>query len=309
MGRGGDSPSPSPLPSREGGNDLVDRTLVTRCRKARERGALAPALVATFQERILSHYRRHKRPFPWRETRDPYHIVVSEVMLQQTQTDRVAVKFPEFIAAFPTVSALAAAPLAEVLRVWQGMGYNRRAVSLKRLAETVCAAHGGAVPRVPEKLVTLPGIGPATAASIAAYAFNRPTVFIETNIRAVYIHFFFADGARVRDDELVPLVTATLYRTNPSRWYNALMDYGVMLKKQFSNPARRSHHHRPQSRFEGSRRQVRGRIVRHLLAHPNAALGELASAIGHARDRVAEVIGELVGEGMVSKSRGRYVIA
>ncbi len=287
----------------------MGRALVARCRKARERGALTPGVVAAFQERILTHYRRHKRPFPWRATRDPYHIVVAEIMLQQTQTDRVAVKFPEFIAAFPTFSALAAAPLAEVLRVWQGMGYNRRAKALHGIAQKVVAEYNGKLPRDVEKLEGFPGIGPHTAASIAAYAFNKPVAFLETNIRTIYIHFFFGDETEVHDNDLRPLVEQTVYRENPNRWYNALMDYGTMIKKEIGNVSRRSSHYTKQSRFEGSRRQVRGKIVRHLLAHPNAALGDLAAAIGHARDRVAEIIDELVGEGMVRATRGRYAIA
>ena len=152
------------------------------------------AAIRKFRSIIYGYYRKHRRDFPWRRTTDPYHILVSEIMLQQTQVGRVAEKFPEFIGAFPSIRDLARAPLGRVLTVWQGMGYNRRARYLHDLAKRVTAEHGGSVPDDPGALVKLPGIGKATAASIGAFAFNRPTLFIETNIRAVFIPFFLPRG-------------------------------------------------------------------------------------------------------------------
>lgn len=224
-----------------------------------------------FQKIIYGYYREHARQFPWRMSRDPYHILVSEIMLQQTQTERVAQKYEQFITEFPDFSTLACAPLQKVLSVWQGLGYNRRAISLKTIARTVMEEFGACLPPDVELLKTLPGIGQATASAICAFAFNKPTVFIETNIRRVFIHFFFPHRDMVKDAEILPLVEMTLDKSNPREWYYALMDYGVMLKKelhltQLRNPNRRSAHYQLQSPFEGSNRQIRGMILKTLIA-------------------------------------------
>jgi A/G-specific adenine glycosylase len=184
------------------------------------------------------------------------------------------------------------------------MGYNRRARYLHELARRVVAEHGGSVPDDPEVLATLPGIGKATAASICAFAFNRPTLFIETNIRAVFIHFFFHDATNVSDRDILPLAEAALDRKRPHDWYSALMDYGSMLKKRHPNPSRRSAHHQRQSPFEGSRRQVRGRVLRALLAEPGMSRARLAAAVGVPAKELGPVIDELVLEGLVRK-KGR----
>ncbi|MFA5354028.1 MAG: hypothetical protein WC291_07350, partial [Thermodesulfovibrionales bacterium] len=238
-------------------------TLGTDEQKLRELLAtegVTPRTVSLFQSIIKGHYRKQGRKMPWRETDDPYRIVVSEVMLQQTQVERVMGKYAEFIALFPDFPSLAAAPLQEVLAAWQGMGYNRRAISLQRLAVRVMEEHGGILPASPELLAKLPGIGKATASSIAAFAFNSPTVFIETNIRRVFIHFFFHDRDDVKDTEIYPLVELTLDRQDPRQWYYGLMDYGSLFRKTRHNPNRKSAHYSKQSRFEGSRRQLRGRV-------------------------------------------------
>jgi len=234
-----------------------------------------------FIDTIKSYYRSHKRAFAWRDVENPYYVLVSEIMLQQTQTYRVAPKFEEFIARFPSIEALAQAPLAAVLTAWQGLGYNRRAKFLHLTAQHIVAQHGGVVPADPMALKECPGIGPATAASIVAFSYDKPTLFIETNIRAVFIHFFFPEAEKVSDAELWPLIEATLDREEPRQWYYALMDYGVMLKKVHKNPSRRSKHHVVQSKFEGSRRQVRGAVVRVLtqFARP-LVLAELHELVG-----------------------------
>ena len=175
-------------------------------------------------------------------------------MLQQTQTDRVLKKYGLFLRMFPDWRALAAASLRKILFAWQGLGYNRRALALKRAAEKVIKEWNGDLPSSIETLGTLPGIGPATASAVAAFAFNAPAVFIETNIRAVFIRFFFKRKKHVRDDEILPFIAQTLDRYNPRRWYWALMDYGAMLKKKYPNLSHRSAGYRTQSRFRGSRR-------------------------------------------------------
>jgi A/G-specific adenine glycosylase len=234
--------------------------------------------------------------------------VVSEVMLQQTQADRVADKFEAFIRRFPTIWSLASAGLAEVLAAWQGLGYNRRGMMLHGLARKIVSEHGGAVPDTEDELVMLPGIGRATAAAICVYAFNRPLVYIETNIRAVFIHFFFHDRGDVPDGQIRPLVEVTLDRSSPYHWYSALMDYGAMLKKSNVNPGRKSAHYQKQSRFEGSRRQVRGLVLKSLLENPGQALDTIAIAAGRDIETVAEVVEGMVAEGIITKSGGLYRI-
>lgn len=218
--------------------------------------------IETFTQSIWDFYTRHGRTFSWRNTNNPYHIVVSEIMLQQTQTQRVAEKYEPFIAQFPTWHTLATASIHAVLTAWQGLGYNRRALFLHAIAKLVIEQHRGALPDDPTVLVQFPGIGQATAASICAFAFNKPTVFIETNIRTVFIHFFFKDAPKVSDAQLLPLVACTVDAIHPRAWYYALMDYGVMLKKSGYNLNMRSKHYTKQSKFQGSDRQIRGAIVR-----------------------------------------------
>lgn len=266
---------------------------------------LHPEQISVFQKSVLNYYRRNGRSLPWRKTIDPYQILVSEIMLQQTQVDRVIPKFEAFIKRFPDPAALAAAPLRDVLAMWQGLGYNRRAQALHRCAILIVSAYDGRLPDTREGLQTLPGIGPYTAAAVCVFAYNQPCVFIETNIRAVYIHCFFSEENKVRDAQLEPFITATLYKRNPRRWYNALMDYGVFLKKEHGNPARRSRHHSVQSRFEGSDRQIRGMIIRILGETEEMNTRELMRRIGTEPERVRAIIDQLAGEGLVVINRTR----
>lgn len=204
----------------------------------------------------------HHRDFIWRQTRDPYEILVSEVMLQQTQTARVEGYYPRWLKRFPTVDALAAAPLADVLASWQGLGYNRRARMLKEACEACSRRWDGALPEDKAALLSLPGIGPATAAGVRVFAYGVPDRYLETNVRAVFLHELFSGIEDVPDRAIVPLVDATCDQADPRRWYYDLMDYGSYLKKTVPNPSRASRHHAVQSAFEGSRRQKRSFILR-----------------------------------------------
>lgn len=187
-------------------------------------------------------------------------------MLQQTQVLRVIPKYRAFLKTFPKIQALNRAPLAMVLKVWQGMGYNRRALALKRLAKIVVERFGGKIPANAEALASLPGVGPGTAGAIMAFAFNQRVAFIETNIRRVFLHFFFRKSTRVRDRDILKKIAATRPRQNIRAWYYALMDYGAAAMKSIPNPNRKSRHYARQSRFEGSRRELRGRVIRELAA-------------------------------------------
>ena len=261
-----------------------------------------------FRKLIYEHYRLHGRVLPWRLTWDPYCVFVSEVMLQQTQVGRVLDKYGEFIEAFPDFPALADAPLAGILRLWQGLGYNRRALWLKDAATAVVDRFSGSLPSSPEALAALPGIGPATAASIVSFAFNEPVVFIETNVRTVFIHFFFHGTDWVRDSEIRPLVAQTLDRCDPRTWYYALMDYGTMLKKEGEKGHRRSAGYRRQSPFQGSDRQVRGAILRLLVDGKTLPEAVLIDLLQSPEEKVRRNLGDLQSEGFVRESEEGYTI-
>lgn len=269
------------------------------------------------------------RDLPWRHIDDAYAVLVSEVMLQQTQVKRVERFWRRFLEAFPTIDALAAASTSDVLELWQGLGYNRRALALKKTADVCSAEFGGKLPRGYDDLVALPGIGPATAAGVRAFAYEEPGVYLETNVRAVFLHDVFPDCDKVSDRELAPLVAdvcpaaptgrgpADVARAgaagrdplaSPRDWYYALLDYGAHLKATGANPTRRSAHYTRQSAFEGSRRQKRSWIVRRVLAEPNGVkvtqvLVELNRAEEKAGRPVVDdgefrsIVADLAGEG------------
>jgi A/G-specific adenine glycosylase len=220
-------------------------------------------------------------------------------MLQQTQVARVLERYPRWLQRFSDFPTLAQATTAEVLEEWQGMGYNRRALWLHGIAKVVREE----LSHDPVELVKLPGIGPNTAGSIAAFAFNAPVVFIETNIRRVFLHELFANELGVDDKQLMPLIAETLDRQNPREWYYALMDYGAYLAKAVPNPNRRSKHHTVQSKFEGSRRQLRGEILRQLLVRPRTV--EEFELID---DRLAQTLEVLSREGFIVLSEGIYAV-
>ena len=274
--------------------------------------ALSAAAVDRFRARVYAHYRRHQRALEWRTTRDPYAILVSEVMLQQTQVARVAHYYPRFLARFPDPATLARAPLRAVLEQWSGLGYNRRAQALQRAALALVRDHGGSIPADRDALQRLPGIGPATAGALLAFAFERPVVFIETNIRRVYLDQFFPDTTTVPDRALLPLVACTLDRAHPRRWYYALMDFGAALGRRGPNPNRRSAHYTRQSPFAGSTRQLRGFVVRLLTARRCLHYDELRARCVASRlttdpgERLATVIDALVSERILER-RGAHV--
>ncbi len=251
---------------------------------------------------------------PWRETHDPYLVTVSEFMLQQTQVSRVARAYPEFVRRFPSWRALAESRPAEVVRQWQGLGYNRRALYLHRTACEVRDRFGGELPPDQAELATLPGIGWNTAGAVCAFACGMPAVFIETNIRRVFLQWFFADRSGISDRQLLPVVEAALDRRDPRRWYWALMDYGTMLKEALPNPNRRSAHYARQSPFAGSRRQVRGAILRLLADGDGRGLDEIAASVGEAlpaethKHPIEAILADLEKEGFLVAEEGRYLL-
>jgi len=225
--------------------------------------------VKKFQTKIWDFYSNNKRSFPWRNTKDPYKILVSEIMLQQTQTSRVTEKYNSFTQELPTTTSLAHASQVKVLHLWHGLGYNRRALFLKKASEIICLhKRERDFFSDPDFLINLPGVGPNTAGAIYVFSTNKPYVFIETNIRRVFIHEFFPDKENVSDNKLLPMIFRTLPKSNFRNWYYALMDYGAYLGKTIPNPNKKSAHYTIQSKFEGSQRQARGNILKLLLSKP-----------------------------------------
>lgn len=270
---------------------------------------LTPKQVKTFQAQIWAFYGHSGRhDLPWRKTKNPYKILVSEVMLQQTQAARVLEKYPQFLKAFPNVRVLADAPLSRVLSVWQGMGYNRRARFLRETAQTIMREHHGRVPKTEEALRALPGIGHYTANAILTFAHNEPRVFIETNIRRIFIHHFFKDKQNISDKEILPFVERTLDTKDPREWYYALMDYGAHLPKVARrNPNTQSKHYAKQSTFKGSLRELRGNIIR-ALADKQATLASL-KRICDDDSRVKDALDLLIKDKLIQYEKRKYKLA
>jgi A/G-specific adenine glycosylase len=265
--------------------------------------------IGTFQDTIYASYKKEGRVFPWRKDTRPWGVLVSEFMLQQTQTARVVQYWNKWMEKWPTPKLFHKASMEDALQAWNGLGYNRRCYNLKGCARRITNEYDGEVPDKPGDLEQLPGIGPYTARAVPCFAYNIPTVFIETNIRAAILHFFFKGETGVNDKEIIPILEACLDWTNPRRWYYALMDYGAALKKLTPNPNRRSAHYTRQTPFKGSFRQLRGAVLRTLARDGHAGEKDLMerSGIEDIVDlyRVIEVLEE---EHMVAELGGIYRI-
>ncbi|MDB5162078.1 MAG: hypothetical protein JWM52_586 [Candidatus Saccharibacteria bacterium] len=260
-----------------------------------------------FQEIIWQKAKELYRDMPWRDNTEPYFILVSELMLQQTQVDRVIPKFHEFMTRFPTIQSLADAPLSEVLISWSGLGYNRRAKFLHVAAKKVISDFQGKIPETFEQLTTLPGVGPNTAGAILAYSFNQPNVFIETNVRTVYFYHLFQDEESISDTMLKEKIIETLDQEHPREWYWAIMDYGAYLKKQGAGQIKRSSHYKKQSRLKGSLREVRGLIIKFLTVG-DLTFEELAQKLPQ-DDRYEKALKALISEGIIKQTGERLHLA
>ncbi len=274
--------------------------VLQRCSKKEQR----------FCDTVLSFYHTQGRHhLPWRKTNVPYKILVSEIMLQQTQVDRVIPKYQAFLKRFPNVVTLAEATLGEVLIMWQGLGYNRRAKLLWECAQEVVRDHYGRFPRTYETLLKLPGVGPYTAAAIMAFAYNKPFPLIETNVRTVFIHHFWpADATDINDADILALVAKTLPSDNVRVWYAALMDYGSYLKKTAGNHNVRAKSYQKQSAFTGSDRQLRGAILRALVSGPKTRKALLTALSAFQDIRIDAQLASLAQEGMIIKKGMRYTL-
>lgn len=263
-----------------------------------------------FVERVWKHYRSKGRyDLPWRQTSHlkPYNILLSEIMLQQTQVSRVVPKYLEFVKRWPTAKQLAGSSLGEVLTAWQGLGYNRRAKALHECAGIITNERAGRFPKSYEELLALPGIGPYTAGAIMAFAYNESVPIIETNIRTVYLDYFFKKHTNVSDKEILDLVEETIDRTNPREWYWALMDYGAYLKQEGVQLNQKAKSYNKQSKFAGSDRQIRGAIIRHLAQKSQLTLRKIQSDLdSFETERVSEQVHSLLEEGLLKKTRQQY---
>lgn len=276
--------------------------------------------IIRFQQTILTWYALHKRDFlPWRaqgagKAFDPYKILVSEVMLQQTQVSRVLEKFPVFLRAFPNVEALADASLGEVLAIWQGMGYNRRAKFLSQAAKAIVKEHDGIIPHDVAILKKLPGIGEYTAGAIACFVYNEPVTFFDTNIRKVFIHFFFPGKEKIADSAVRDIAQKALYAKDPRNWHYALMDYGALVLSKDSSLLMRVKQYRKQSAFKGSSRYFRAKTLRYILTHQPVAKKDIIAALTQediytANVSIAGLLAQLTKEGFVLMRKGKYRVA
>jgi A/G-specific adenine glycosylase len=278
-----------------------------------------------FQTAIWKFYNKNKRDsLPWRKKITPYRIWVSEIMLQQTQVDRVIPFFNHWMKLFPTIQKLAGAPQAEVLRAWKGLGYNSRALRMKKTAQIICEKHHGKFPKTYDEVLKLPGIGPYTAGALMAFAYDESVVMIETNIRRVYLHHFFTppafghlplageDSRTVHDRDILELIKKTLPKENFREWYWALMDYGAYLGKTIPNPNKKSRHYTVQKKFQGSDREIRGKVLEILLEQKKvskkklfAILRKQIKSLPENSERLEGVLAGLEQEGFLAASSSR----
>ena len=261
------------------------------------------------QKRLLAWYEENRRDLPWRHTTDPYAVLVSEIMLQQTQVPRVAPRFVAWLEAWSDLESLATAPLADVLQHWQGLGYNNRARRLQECAAAAVAAspdgRPAALPRSVDGLRALPGIGPYTARAVLIFAHNDDLAAVDANVRRVLTHELDLAGD-LTDARLQEVADAVLPRGRSRDWHNALMDYGsLVLTARATGIASRTR----QTAFEGSRRQKRARLLRRLLHGGPQPLAELALALGLPLDETVDIVDRLRRDGLVTESGGTVSVA
>jgi A/G-specific adenine glycosylase len=272
------------------------------------------------RDALLEWFRANDPGYPWRGTRDPYAVLVSEVMLQQTQASRVAEAFPRFMARFPDLASLAAASPADVLREWGGLGYARRAVALHRAARAVIAEDDGVVPNEVPVLEALPGIGPYTASAVASIAFGAPVAAIDTNVRRVVSRLTYGREADVvTTADVRRAAAAWLAIEEPGDWNQAVMDLGRAVCRptprcdvcplagscrfRASGRARRRAGVRSQPAFEGSMRQVRGAVLRELRGRARPApIETIAAALSLPVPRVDLAVDALERDGIVERT-------
>jgi len=272
--------------------------------------------IVKFLTTLQSHYLAQGRhTMPWRLNTSPYSVLISEIMLQQTQVDRVEPKYQQFISELPDFQALAITPAQNVIKLWQGLGYNRRALYLQGTAKKVVSNFGSTLPHNRKSLESLPGIGPSTSGAILAYCFDDPVVFIETNVRRVLIYHFCTDEDNISDSQLTATLESILLMLpgqyfTPQTFYWAMMDYGTYLKSAVANPNRKSKHYTKQSKFVGSDRQLRGAIIQKLSQVSFSTKSELASLASskNQQSNFTQILVDLEGEGFICSNKKGYCL-
>jgi len=260
-----------------------------------------------FQHTVRNFYHKHGRNLPWRQTDDPYEIFVSEIMLQQTQAQRVIPKYNQWLKQFPDFASLAEANKQDVLKLWQGLGYNRRANFLHQSAQQIVNKHNGSLPQEKDQLLELPGVGDYTAGALQAFCFQKQVVFVETNIRTVFIHHFFADEDGVTDKQIKIKVEKTLPDYDIREWYWGLMDYGAHIKSEVGNPNSLSDSYQKQSAFQGSNRQLRSQLLSFVLDNGPTTLTTLENTFNVKTERQKSVeynLNNLADEGLLKTENG-----
>jgi A/G-specific adenine glycosylase len=257
---------------------------------------------------VWEHYRLYKRIFSFRQTTNPYHILVSEMMLQQTQVERVEPKYEQFIKRWPTLEALSQASLSEVLQMWKGLGYNRRALALHSIA-TSSKQQSWQLPKTQIELLTLPQVGAATRAAIMVVAYQQKALYLETNIRRVLLYHFHPHQENVTDATLLAeLEELTEMQTDYKHWYYALLDWGAKLKTLVPNPNRRSAQYAKQSPFENSPRQVRAKVLFLLQEKGPLEKEKVGQHLPYEMDRIEKALKALEKEGFIVAQNSSYGI-
>lgn len=264
--------------------------------------------MADFQSYIFFWWETHKRDLPWRHTSDPYSVLVSEIMLQQTQVSRVVDKYTQFLHVFPDIHTLADASKAEVIRLWKGLGYNRRALYLKRAAEVLWTSYEGQFPQSEDVLRTLPGIGKYTARAVLVFSFRRDVAMVDTNIRNIITDFFY-DGIRQKESVIEQKASELVPPGKSWEWHQALMDYGALeLSKRRKISARIIRKTTMPIPFRGTQRFLRGRILDLIREEPMSQkrlITLITKTYGKNTDKIHTAISDMVREGLLTRREGK----
>ncbi len=257
-----------------------------------------------FQQKILTWYEQHKRDLPWRRTINPYRIMISEIMLQQTQVDRVIPKYKAFLKVFPTVWDLAEAPVSQVLELWSGLGYNSRAIRLQEAVKVICKRYDGQVPKNRDVLLDLPGIGPYTANAILSFAHNLPFPCIDTNIRRIILHELQLPE-KTSAEKLYAIAESLIPENRSREWHNALMDYGSSILTARKTGIKSL---TTQSKFLHSRRWYRGQILKTLVKEKEISVKELADRLQKSSEEIEEILIDLEKNKLIARKQEKITL-
>ena len=284
--------------------DTAPRGMVARMPSSLGRSNTIPQeKIKRFQQKVFSFYKRYGRELPWRNTTDPYQILVSELMLQQTQVPRVVPYYEQWIARWPTLDALASASRADILKAWMGLGYNNRAVHLHQAVQKITAEFDGDVIAAMKQYKEIPGVGLYTAHAVQIFSTNANLVTVDTNIRRIFIaEFHFAED--LSTSELWAVAEQCLPPGRSREWHNALMDYGALLQTAKKTGIRPTSQ---QSQFDGSDRQLRAAVLRFLLSGPSS-FDAIHRTVGGAQRRLKKILGKMVDEGLLMLQNTYYQV-